>query len=244
MRAPPRLVVVAIGLLLAVGTALYVVWPADPVAARALPPVPLVDRPLRVAVMGTSLTARYQWPDALAAALSRCMPQPVQLRRFAEAGRGSAWGEQAAAAVRQFAPDVVLAEFLANDADILSLRTVSASRESHRRIVAELRSRGAQPVIVLVTTSPAAGPRGLLRFRLPRFGAMYAALSRELGLGLVDTVPRWRAVLQRSPWVDVMPDGLHPTEDWQTRVMLGALLPALAAALGDAYPACRDLGTG
>ncbi len=241
MRLSRRLVLALVVPLLALVAALYVVWPADPVAMRPAPPVPLLDRPLRIAVMGTSLTARYRWPDELAAILSRCMPQPVQLQRFAESGQGSDWGEQEAQQVRRFNPDLVLIEFLANDADILSLRTIGGSRASHARIIATLQSRGARPVIVLVTTSPAAGPRGVVRFRLPRFNAMYAALAQDQALGLVDTVPRWRTALEENPWVLVMPDGLHPTQEWQSRVMLAELVAALADALDDAYPSCHGL---
>lgn len=70
---------------------------------------------------------------------------------------------------------------------------------------------------------------------------MYAALAQDQALGLVDTVPRWRTALEENPWVLVMPDGLHPTQEWQSRVMLAELVAALADALDDAYPSCHGL---
>jgi hypothetical protein len=54
-------------------------------------------------------------------------------------------------------------------------------------------------------------------------------------------VPRWRTALEENPWVLVMPDGLHPTQEWQSRVMLAELVAALADALDDAYPSCHGL---
>lgn len=236
-----RVILAGLALSSAAAVSLFAAWPAGPVAGRPLPAIPRLDRPLRLAVIGTSLTSRYDWPEQLAAILSGCLPQPIALHRFAEAGRGSAWGIQAAAAARRFAPDLVLIEFLANDADISRLRTVAASRANHRRIIAALQTGGARPAIALVLTNPAAGLRGALRWRLARFNAMYGALAAELDLGLVDTVPRWRHLLQESPQAAILPDGLHPSAEWQSRIMLAELVPALARALADAYPECRHL---
>jgi len=207
----------------------------------AMPAVPPLDRPLRLAVMGTSLSARYAWSQALADRLSSCLPHPVALGVFAEPGQGSAWGETVVAEVARFAPDIVLIEFLANDSDLRQLRTVSGSRAAHRRLIAALRAGGQDPAIALMTMNPAFGLRGLVRPRLDDFHAMYAALAREAATGLIDATSRWRAVLADADRASLLPDGLHPTESAQTTVMLQAIVPVLARALQESWPACAGL---
>ena len=215
--------------------------PPAKLAPRAIPPIALADRPLRLAVLGTSLTARYRWPEALAGRLSACLGREVELGRFAAPGQGSAWGEQAAEEARRFAPDLVLVEFLANDADLRHRRGVAGSRESHARIIATLRRDGARPAIVLVAMGPAFGPRGWLRTRLDGFHAMYAALAAEADLGLVDTMPAWSEALAATPAASLFPDGLHPEPAAQQRVMLETLLAPIGRALSAAQPGCGAL---
>lgn len=213
--------------------------PAD----RPLAPISVGDRTLRLAVMGTSLTARYGWPRDLAQALSACLPQPVELRVFAEPGMGSAWGATVVAEVARFAPDIVLIEFAANDSDLRQLRSIGASRATHAGLIAALRADGRNPAIALMTMNPAFGLRGALRPQLDRFHAMYAALAAEAGTGLIDLAPRWRALLRTQDRRTILPDGLHPTESAQGRVMSAGLLPALGAALAPTYPDCAGLGS-
>jgi lysophospholipase L1-like esterase len=205
-----------------------------PAGDLPLPPVAIPDRPLRLAILGTSLTARYAWPRALAAALSACLPLPVELGLFARAGEGSAWGERVAPDAARFAPDIAMIEFLANDSDLRHLRSVAGSRASHRRIVAALRTGGHAPAIALMTMNPAFGLRGLGRPRLSAFEAMYRQLARDEGLGLVDLAPRWQAALRNADPARLLPDGLHPTEEAQAAVTL----PGIRAALSSALPGC------
>ena len=226
---------------LATGLLLRATGDAGPPADLPLPMVARVDRPLRLAVMGTSLSARYAWPRVLAERLSACLPQPLVLRVFAEPGQGSAWGATQLDAVTRFAPDIVLVEFLANDSELRQLRSVAGSRDTHRSLIAALREGGQRPSIALMTMNPAFGLRGLLRPRLGAFHAMYADLAREAGTGLIDVTARWQRVLAGEDHADLLPDGLHPTEAAQTAIMLEATLPILSAALAEAWPACASL---
>jgi lysophospholipase L1-like esterase len=219
------------GVAVAAAGAAFVLWPAaSPAGARdrPLPRIAAGSGPLRLACIGTSLTARGTWPRALADRLAAC--RPVELGVFAAPGMGSDWGLAQLPRVRDFAPDLVLIEFLANDSDLLRLGTVAASRDRHARILAALRAAPAPPAVALLLMNPAFGARGLLRTRLPAFEAMYAALAAEHRLGLVDTVPAWRAALAETPRATLLPDGLHPDPAAQTRIMLAtALLPITVA---------------
>ena len=142
---------------LATGLLLRATGDAGPPADVPLPAVPRVDRPIRLAVMGTSLSARYAWPRALASRLSACLPRPVELRVFAEPGQGSAWGATQLDAVTRFAPDIVLIEFLANDSELRQLRSVGGSRDTHLSLIAALREGGLRPSIALMTMAASAG---------------------------------------------------------------------------------------
>lgn len=215
--------------------------PPSPAADIPLAAVPRLDRPLRLAVMGTSLSARYRWPQALAAKLSSCLPQPVVLSVFAEPGMGSAWGATVVEEVARFAPDLVLIEFLANDSDLRQMRSVSGSRATHRGLIQALRAGGSNPAIALMTMNPAFGLRRLMRPRLGAFEAMYAELAREMGTGLIDVAARWRDRLRTADHAALLPDGLHPTDAAATGMMLRAVVPAVAAALAGAWPACASL---
>jgi lysophospholipase L1-like esterase len=244
MRSIRRVGYVAVALLALaiVGLGVMIRLPATaPPGDLPLAPVDLPDRPLRLAVMGTSVTARYAWPQELAAALSSCLPHPVLLGTFAKAGMGSAWGETVVADVVRFDPDIVLIEFVGNDSDIRHLRSISGSRATHAGLIAALRAAGRRPAIALMTMNPAFGLRGLLRPWMTAFHDMYRDLARTAGTGLIDTIPRWHALLATADREALMPDGLHPTEEAQSRVMLAATVPMLAAALADAHPACAGL---
>lgn len=246
MRRRPFAIVAVVALVvLGLLAAMPDFWPDEPAGAPAavpLAPVAVLGRPLRLAVMGTSVTARYAWPRELAAALSQCLPDPVELRVFAKAGMGSAWGETMVADVARFAPDIVLIEFAGNDSDLRHLRSIAGSRATHRRLIAALRADGRTPSIALMAMNPAFGLRGALRPNLPGFYAMYASLARETGAGLIDFTSLWHEALRQADRASLLPDGLHPTEAAQARIMRAGLLPALGAALKDAYPACALLG--
>lgn len=204
---------------------------APPPGDVPLPAIVVPDRPLRLAILGTSLAARYAWPGALAARLSACLPQPVALGLFAKPGMGSAWGETVVAEAARFDPDIVLIEFLANDADLRHLRSIAGSRDSHARIIAALRAGGRAPAIALMTMNPAFGLRGLMRPRQAAFDAMYRGLAREAGTGLIDLAPRWREALRTADRATLIPDGLHPTEAAQAAITLPPIRAALAATL-------------
>jgi lysophospholipase L1-like esterase len=234
----------AVGLLAVAAAGLFLILQRPAGVAPgdvALAPVGVADRPLRLAVLGTSVTARYAWPRELAAALSACLPHPVEVGVFARPGMGSAWGETIVSEAVRFDPDIVLIEFVGNDSDLRHLRSIDGSRATHRRLIGALRAGGRRPSIALMTMNPAFGLRGLARPRMAAFHAMYRELAREADVGLIDTIPRWHALLATADRRTLLPDGLHPTDDAQSRVMLDATVPMLAAAVADAHPACAGL---
>lgn len=188
---------------------------------------PAGTTPLRLVAFGTSLTARYGWPQALAARLAECLGRPVTAEVVAGPGMGSAWGVSQLGRVRAAAPDLVLVEFATNDSDLRLGVGLAAARANHEAIIAGLREGGARPAVLLLTMNPAFGLRGLSRPFLAAHNAQAAALARVHGAGFVDLAPRWQAAIAAGGRENLVPDGLHPAEAAQTRIMLDGLRPAL-----------------
>lgn len=194
--------------LLALGAALWVARsvpaPQDRPAALSLP----AGRPLRITLLGTSLSHGEIWPDSLRRALQARLNQPVDLSIMARPGAGSRWGRDQARRAAERAPDWVLIEFAINDADIRDGQSLAGARRSHAALVQDLRALQPQADIVLLTMSPAQGLRGLLRPRLGAHYRQYRELAATLDLGLVDLYPRWRALPGATRGLQA--DGLHP----------------------------------
>lgn len=181
-------------------------------------------------LLGTSLTARPGWADRLAAALAPCLPAAPEVTRIAEPGAGSAWGLAQAGRVAAARPDLVLVEFAINDADIFDGVSLASAAAQHRALAAALRAAHPAPVLGLMTTGPATGPRGWTRPRLAAHYAQYRGLAAELGTGLLDLYPRWRALAPDARGLDA--DGLHPDPAAAAALVLPVLVPWIAAAAG------------
>jgi lysophospholipase L1-like esterase len=204
-----------------------------PLDRPALPPMSASDAPLRLAVFGTSLTAGSQWPEAVAAALERCLGRPMELVRIARPGAGSGWGRRQVPLVVRARPDLVLIEFAINDADLRDGIGRVAAVANHRAILAALAEGLPQARFVLMTMSPAEGLRGLLRPGLARHYAAYQKIAAEAGVGLVDFYPRWRALPRAARRLD---DGLHPADAAAQEVIVPVLVPYLAGVAGGTCP--------
>lgn len=205
------------------------VVPPATAADRPLGTLP-ADGPLRIVAFGTSLTASNAWPDRLQARLAACLDRPVGLTRVAAPGMGSAWGLTRLDRVIAADPDLVLVEFVINDADILDGMSVRRSRATHVAILDALQDAAPKAQVLLMTMNPVTGlVRRLQRPRLAAHDAMLRDLAVARGVGLADLAPRWRAAMDADPGL-APPDGLHPDDAATARVVL----PVLAAMIGRA----------
>ena len=195
-----------------------------------LPVQSLSEAPVRLVIMGTSLTALYEWPAAVAAGLEACLGHPVEMTLVARPGAQSPWGLAQMPRVAQAAPDIVVLEMAINDADLRDGIWLRDSAASHRAMLGAMQALPAPPQIVMMTMSPAEGPRGWVRFRLGAFYAMAVELAAEAGLGVVDLYPRWLALPRAQRGLEE--DGLHPDPKVAEPLIAGALLPYLAASRG------------
>jgi len=216
---------------LALGAVLL--WPSAPGPAEPAHRMPAAtlpaNGPLRIVTLGTSLTLGGDWRERLAAELSACAARPVEVVPVAEAGEDSDWGAAQMDRVIALQPSLVLIEFSINDADMLDGVTLGTARKNHEAILGALK----QAVPVLVTMSPAFGPRGWVRPNLPKYEAQYRALAEEKKIGLIDLAPVWHKALEEGRR-RLMPDGLHPTD----AAMVQVALPVIRAELGRVIQNC------
>lgn len=210
----------------------YLLDPAAPGHRTAGVALSLPDqRAPRVAILGTSLTARYSWPEGLRAGLVACLGRAVDLTTNARPGAGSDWGKKAAHEVAAAQPDLTLIEFSINDADLTDGAWLDDARRRHQAMVEILRAANPDMRIALVTMSPAHGPRGWVRLFLGAYEDMYRRLAVEMDLDLIDLAPIWAAALQ-DRGVEIMPDGLHPTEAAVTEVALPTVISQVGKIAG------------
>ena len=203
--------------------------------SRPVPPVPQGAGDLVLAVVGTSLTARSAWPEAVAERLARCSGRDVRLRRFARPGANSDWGLSQVSAVAAARPGLVLIEFTINDADLRDGVSLRRSAENHRGLIAVVRQEVPEVSVALVSLNPPRGWRWLTRPLLGRYRAVYAELAATESTGFVDLDPLWRAALAEGGGAALLPDGLHPAPAAVARLVT----PAMMAAVGPAVsPGC------
>lgn len=187
--------------------------------------------PLRIVVFGTSLSASPQvWPDRVAASLSECSNREVLVERMAAPGMGSAWALGQIEALTVLEPDVVLIEFAINDADVLDGVSLNQAAEQHGELLIGLREALPDAASVLMTMSPAQGPRGWVRPWLANHYGQYRSLAEEFGVGLIDLYPRWQAMDRDRR--GLASDGLHPDPDTAARVIVPLIVEYLGANLG------------
>lgn len=240
MRRGPAIAALALlaALLLAVAALVILprTLPAPRPSDRALPPLAAPSdpsAPLRVTVMGTSLTARYDWPDRAAARLQAACPnRRVMLTTIARGGAASDWGAAQRDRLRDSRPDILLVEFTVNDADLRRRVGLRAARAHHEALVAAARDVSPDVRIVLVTLNRARGLRAVLRPRIAAHEAQYDALAADLDLGRLALGPDWARALAQGDADALLPDGVHPAPAAVERLVVPRVTDRLVALAG------------
>lgn len=164
---------------------------------------------LKIAAMGTSLTARGGWQAPLQKDMSECLGIPVTVTNQARSGETSRWGLQNIGAILADRPDIVLMEFAANDAALNRFISLSRSVANMRAIVRAVRGQNSRAIIVIQAMNPFWGFRRWVRPFLDQYIDAHAALAQELGIGFIDHRPLW-AKYSEAEIRRMIPDGAHP----------------------------------
>jgi acyl-CoA thioesterase I len=169
---------------------------------------------INMLVLGSSLSAGADWPevlrDGLQDASRDCTADGVELRVIAKGGADSSWGLVQLTGGLDFRPDLVLIEFMINDADIRKRLSRSESLRNHTEIIETLRDAHPDTAIFLLRLNRAYGPRALLRPALAGYERLLPEIARRSSVGLIDLRPEWRD-RWKSEGYRSLPDGLHPT---------------------------------
>lgn len=233
--------VLVVCLLLAAVLVAALVWLAPPcalgrcvdgardVAVAPLNPVP--DAP-QVVVMGTSLTSRGTWPDALQASLTSCLGRDVTVTRNALGRETSRWGLGQVEALQAASPDLLVIEFTINDADLRRNVSLAESAANHRALIEAARAANPNVRIVLLTLNRGYGMRAMIRPWLRAYVDQYEVLAADLGLGRLDLLPHWDRAVRAEGLATLIPDGVHPTDDAALAINAPPLTAALGAAMG------------
>jgi lysophospholipase L1-like esterase len=185
------------------------------------------EAPLHILLVGTSLTAGGDWPDALGDRLNACRTSRVTIERLALPGATGDWGAAALAERLNSSPlpQLVLVEFTINDARLFRGLSMRTSRRLTERMVAAIARAGATPL--LLTMSPAIGVRALGRPWAAAYRAQYGEIAAATGAGLVETVAAFEALppqeLRRA-----IPDGVHPTNEAMINILVPEMFRQLA----------------
>ncbi|MEM1129051.1 MAG: SGNH/GDSL hydrolase family protein [Pseudomonadota bacterium] len=208
------------------------VWLAPPCALgqceagardRTFAHIDRLPNPLRVTVMGTSLTARGTWPDALTSELATCLDVPVSVTRIAKGGETSRWGKEETEAVIASAPDILLIEFTINDADLRHGVSLAESAQNQREIIAEVQRTLPRTRIALMTLNRAYYRRALVRPLMRRYESQYDRLAADLDVGRLNLLPEWHRAVAENGLSAAIPDGVHPAPAVAERVNVPAI---------------------
>ncbi len=182
---------------------------------------------LKIAFLGTSITANSDWPDYLVEQLQYLSNIPIETVRIAKPGAGSAWGLTQISELIQENPDLAIVEFAVNDADLFDGVSLKVSISQQRKILSYLHA--AKIRVLFLSTNPASGFRSWIR---PKLGAYYNALgnlANETGTGFVDGYARW---LSLSAEIGRIPDGLHPSASQMRSIIVPPLVETIITAIG------------
>ena len=127
-----------------------------------------------------------------------------------------------------FVGAVVLIEFAINDADMLDGVALKRSAGNLRAIIVGLRESRPEALIVVASTNPVLGLRGIKRPFLADYYAAARSVAKENGAAFFDGTARWRAQAQPGD----LGDGLHPANASAARIIVPALTTFLGAAYG------------
>jgi lysophospholipase L1-like esterase len=209
-----------------------------PLAELSVPDSPRSRIPTRGAikllVLGSSLSARSDWPEVLRGRLQDllkdCAAAGVELRVIAEGGADSAWGLAQLPGRLGFRPDIVLIEFMINDADIRNRMSRSESLRNHTEMIDMLRDAHPDTVIFLLRLNRAHGPRALLRPLLAGYERLLPEIAQRSSAGLIDLRAEWNDRWKRDGYRS-LPDGLHPTDVAAREVNVSKMLSTVGGVL-------------
>lgn len=188
-----------------------------------------------IALFGTSLARRAEWPGRIAGRPSPCGRGVIDVTVWGRPGAGSRHGMAVAGQGFRAHHDVVILEYAINDADLFDGISRAESTANHRSMIAAIRNANPDAAIILMATNPVRGLQWLQRPFLAGYYRDYARLADEMNVSFFDGTARWRiAGTDRRN----LPDGLHPDPAAEAALYHDGLLTMITRIT---EPSCRTL---
>lgn len=199
------------------------------IAAAAAQDSPGQKRLSKIVAFGTSLTLRGGWQSPLAERLSTCLGWSVTVDTVAESGAPSSWGLGHVDDVIRLKPDVILVEFYANDAALNRFTSVSTSSDTIGALFLSLRRGLPNARIIAQIMNPVSGLAGMARPYFDIYIDAHLRQARANGVDVIDHRKAWMS-LSANQLAKAIPDGLHPTPEAATSIIVGPLAAKIAGA--------------
>lgn len=192
--------------------------------------------------------ATIPWPVLIQQAATAAGRSDVMIVNLAKNSQNSNWGIANVASVIAAKPDILIFDFIMNDAGEVfpgtpSL-TAAQSAANTEAIIAAVRS--ALPNCTIFLMTPSAPPANMARYFLTgavdAYSQQYRIIAQQQNVGLIDNYPVWQNAVQINPNVAGSSgivgaqNGVHPS-DWADVLYE---VPGVMAATGLNFPVLGD----
>lgn len=188
---------------------------------------------IRIVAYGTSLTEGGSWVNDLKIKCDLLFPQQTTVINSGGSGQWSKWGvENLKDKVLSHRPDIVFIEFAVNDSVTRFQSNVREAKNNLEFMINQILLKNNSCEIILMTMTPAdkhpIGHRSH-RTNIEDYYEMYRAVAKQKNLLLIDFYPIWKSLQQSNPalYEQYMPDGIHPTDEGNTNIMVPHLFNTL-----------------
>lgn len=186
-------------------------------------------KPFTICCFGTSLStgpSSHEWLGVACSAIAAGKNRPVRGYTLGKPGQNSAWGVSNVGPVARLNADVVLIEFIMNDAYTGSSMSLGTSQSNAASIISAIQAGSPASQIYLMTMNPVYNRTD--RPNMASYNAMYASLASSLGVGFIDNYPLWGTVT-----VGMFDDGsgIHPSLSAIKSVMIPNVVSVIAPLL-------------
>ncbi|OGV55434.1 MAG: hypothetical protein A2X45_23975 [Lentisphaerae bacterium GWF2_50_93] len=179
---------------------------------------------------GTSLTQYGAWVKQLQDYLEKNYPGLATVTNSGGSGQQSEWGlKNVQEKVIKLKPDAVFIEFSVNDCVGRFKISVEKAKSNLAEITKRIKDANPDCEIILQVMNPVIGKSAADRKDMKSYQQMYRDFAKEKGYILIDHMPEWEKVLDKSEkdFLKFVPDGLHPGGPGYEKVVIPTIIRQL-----------------
>jgi len=183
-----------------------------------------------IVAYGTSLTQYGAWVKQLQDYLEKNYPGLATVTNSGGSGQQSEWGlKNVQEKVIKLKPDAVFIEFSVNDCVGRFKISVEKAKSNLAEITKRIKDANPDCEIILQVMNPVIGKSAADRKDMKSYQQMYRDFAKEKGYILIDHMPEWEKVLDKSEkdFLKFVPDGLHPGGPGYEKVVIPTIIRQL-----------------